>query len=44
MGGGLDPTETKGEQHAPAMSTAGAQPEEFEVDGGEEEGMGGGGG
>lgn len=42
MGDGLGPTETKGEQHASAMSTADAQAEEFGVDGDEEEGMGGG--
>ena len=42
LGGVLDPTETKGEQHASAMSTADAQAEEFGVDGDEEEGMGGG--
>ena len=33
FGNGLDPTETKGERHASDMSTAGPQPEDFEVDG-----------
>ena len=41
MGDGLGPTETKGEQHAMEMSMAGAQPEEFEVDGDDEEDGGG---
>ena len=42
LGDGLGPTETKGEQHASHMSMAGAQPEEFEVDGDDEEDGGGG--
>ena len=41
LGDGLGPTKTKGEQHASHMSMAGAQPEEFEVDGDDEEDGGG---
>ena len=42
-GAGLDPLQTKDEQHAADMSTADPQPEEFEVEGEDEGGQGGGG-
>ena len=42
-GAGLDPLQTKDEQHAADMSTADPQPVEFEVEGEDEEGQGGGG-
>jgi hypothetical protein len=41
-GAGLDPLQTKDEQHAADMSTADPQPEEFEVEGEDEGGQGGG--
>ena len=41
MGGGLDPTETKGEQHASDMSPAGPSPEDFAVETEEDYAVGG---